>query len=42
MTAGLLFHMSNRAAIHRWQAAVGCYSMHMGKAASFASAAASL
>jgi len=34
--------MSNRAAIHRWQAAVGCYSMHMGKAASFASAAASL
>jgi len=34
--------MSNRAAIHRWQAAVGCYSMHMDETASFASAAASL
>jgi len=35
--------MSNRAVIHRWQAAaVECYSMHMDKAASFASAAASL
>jgi len=26
--------MSNRAVIHRWQAAVGCYSMHMDKTAS--------
>jgi len=34
--------MSNRAVIHRWQAAVGCYSMHMDKTASLASAAASL
>jgi len=31
--------MSNRAVIHRWQAAVGCYTMHMNQAASLASAA---
>jgi len=42
MTADLSFHMPNIAAIHRWQAAVGCYSLHMDETASFASAAASL
>jgi len=34
--------MSNRAVIHRWQAAVGCYSLHVDETASFALAAASL